>query len=121
MREIYIDIDVKFELFPKLKIYQLIGANLPIVRKKFGDFRLFARRSASGNVHLRLDFVRDLAVLEQFQVRSLLHDDIYRIGIDLRRLAIQGEGEINRIFDMKAKNGKIYRAGEWFEISGEIA
>ena len=42
-----------------------------------------------------------------------MHDDIYRIGIDLRRLALQGEDEINRIFDMKFKNGKKYEAGNW--------
>ena len=113
MREVYIDIDVKFESFKQLKVYELIKQNIPIIRKKFGDFDLWMRRSSSGNVHIRLDFQRDLTVLEHFQVRSMMHDDIYRIGIDLRRLTLQGENEINRIFDMKAKNGKIYRASPW--------
>ena len=115
MREVYIDIDVKFESFKQLKVYELIKQNIPIIRKKFGDFDLWMRRSSSGNVHMRLDFYfdSDLTVLEHFQVRSMMHDDIYRIGIDLRRLTLQGENEINRIFDMKAKNGKIYRASPW--------
>ena len=113
MREIYVDIDVKFDRFPELKIYQLIKENIPIIRERFGEFQVWMRRSSSGNVHIRLDFKRDLTVLEHFQVRSLMHDDIYRIGIDLRRLTLQGENEINRIFDMKARNGKIYRASPW--------
>ena len=113
MKEIYIDIDVKFESFSQLKIYQMIKQNIPVIREKFGEFQVWRRRSSSGNVHIRLDFQRDLTVLEHFQVRSMMHDDIYRIGIDLRRLTLQGENEINRIFDMKAKNGKIYRASPW--------
>lgn len=113
MKEIYIDIDVKFESFNQLKICQMIKQNIPVIREKFGEFQVWMRRSSSGNVHIRLDFQRDLTVLEHFQVRSMMHDDIYRIGIDLRRLTLQGENEINRIFDMKAKNGKIYRASPW--------
>ena len=113
MKEIYIDIDVKFESFSQLKIYQMIKQNIPVIREKFGEFQVWMRRSSSGNVHIRLDFQRDLTVLEHFQVRSMMHDDIYRIGIDLRRLTLQGENEINRIFDMKAKNGKIYKASPW--------
>lgn len=113
MKEIYIDIDVKFESFNQLKICQMIKQNIPIIREKFGEFYVWMRRSSSGNVHIRLDFQRDLTVLEHFQVRSMMHDDIYRIGIDLRRLTLQGENEINRIFDMKAKNGKIYKASPW--------
>lgn len=118
MREVYIDIDVKFESFKQLNVYQLIKQNVSVIREKFGDFDIWMRKSSSGNVHMRLDFYfdRDLTVLEHFQVRSMMHDDIYRIGIDLRRLTLQGENEINRIFDMKAKNGKIYRASPWILV-----
>lgn len=117
MKEIYIDIDVKYESFRELRLYGLIKQNIPIIKNQFGNFEIWIRRSSSGNVHLRLNFDRDLSVLEHFQVRSLMHDDIYRIGIDLRRLAIQGENEINRIFEMKVKNGVVYKVGPWIDIS----
>ena len=120
MKEIYIDIDVKYESFRELRLYGLIKQNIPIIKNQFGNFEVWIRRSSSGNVHLRLNFDRDLSVLEHFQVRSLMHDDIYRIGIDLRRLTLQGENEINRIFEMKAKNGVIYRVGLWEDITLEM-
>ena len=120
MKEIYIDIDVKYESFRELRLYGLIKQNIPIIKNQFGNFEIWIRRSSSGNVHLRLNFDRDLSVLEHFQVRSLMHDDIYRIGIDLRRLTLQGENEINRIFEMKAKNGVIYRVGLWEDITSEV-
>ena len=120
MKEIYIDIDVKYESFRNLRLYGLIKQNVLVIRNQFGNFEGWIRRSSSGNVHLRLNFDRDLSVLEHFQVRSLMHDDIYRIGIDLRRLTLQGENEINRIFEMKAKNGVIYRVGLWEDITSEM-
>ena len=120
MKEIYIDIDVKYESFRNLRLYGLIKQNVLVIRNQFGNFEVWIRRSSSGNVHLRLNFGRDLSVLEHFQVRSLMHDDIYRIGIDLRRLTLQGENEINRIFEMKAKNGVIYRVGLWEDITSEM-
>ena len=61
-----------------------------------------------------------MEILDQFQIRALLHDDPWRIGIDLRRLAIQGQSEINRIFEMKVKDGKVFRVGEWRDISSEV-
>ncbi len=120
MKEIYIDIDVKYDSFRDLRLYGLIKQNIPVIMNQFGNFEIWIRRSSSGNVHLRLNFDRDLSVLEHFQVRSLMHDDIYRIGIDLRRLTLQGENEINRIFEMKAKNGVIYRVGLWEDITSEM-
>ena len=125
MKIIYIDIDVRFEEFVKgdLKIYELIMENMKFIEKKFGKFLTYIRKSSSGNVHIKLDFENDISVLEHFEIRSLMHDDIYRIGIDLRRLAIQGEDEINRIFDMKFKNGVKFEAGnreEWAYHKGNI-
>ena len=113
MNNIYIDIDMGFDLFEKSRTKELIVKNLPIIREKWGQFTIFKRKSSSGNVHLKLFFLRDIPVLEQFEIRSLMHDDIYRIGIDLRRLVIQGESEINRIFKAKYKNGLKYEVGPW--------
>ena len=38
----------------------------------------------------------------------------------MRRLAIQGQSEINRIFEMKVKDGVVHRVGEWKDISDEV-
>ncbi len=113
MNDIYIDIDIKFDLFEGSRTRELIEKNIPIIKEKFGRFVIYKRKSSSGNVHLKLVFDHDIAILDHFMIRSLMHDDIYRIGIDLRRLAIQGENEINRIFKAKYKNGVKYEAGNW--------
>ena len=95
MKEIYIDIDVKYESFRNLRLYGLIKQNVLVIRNQFGNFEVWIRRSSSGNVHVRLNFGRDLSVLEHFQVRSLMHDDIYRIGIDNEKYDDIDNGNLN--------------------------
>ena len=124
---LYVDIDQDFKLFLKSRTWEYIKKNwkyvIDILLKYQGKeylnilLPLWYRKSSSGNVHLRLIVPSEMSVLDQFKVRALLHDDPWRMGIDLRRLAIQGEEEINRIFEMKVKNGIFYRVGPWIDIS----
>lgn len=116
---IYIDIDLDYDRFPKSKTWELIKKNLPVIEENYGTFDLYIRRSSSGHVHLWLAFkiiVKDVEILDHFVIRSLMHDDIFRIGIDLRRLFYQGPGEINRIFEMKYKNGMKHEVGKWVSV-----
>ena len=116
---IYIDIDMDYDRFPKSKTWELIQKNLPVIEENYGTFDLYIRRSSSGHVHLWLAFkiiVKDVEILDHFVIRSLMHDDIFRIGIDLRRLFYQGPGEINRIFEMKYKNGMKHEVGKWVSV-----
>ena len=127
--ELYIDIDQDFDKFLKSRTFGYIKENWKyvtdiigkyIILPEFFSISLWYRRSSSGNVHLKLTIPYNMEILDQFQIRALLHDDPWRIGIDLRRLAIQGQSEINRIFEMKVKDGKVFRVGEWRDISSEV-
>jgi len=122
--ELYVDIDQDFDKFLKSRTFGYIKENWKYVKGILSRYswvqNLLMRRSSSGNVHLMLLIPDNVPVLDQFQIRALLHDDPWRIGIDLRRLAIQGEHEINRIFEMKVKDGKVFRVGEWRDISSEV-
>ena len=46
------------------------------------------RRSAHGNTHVRIRFKETLTFFETLQLRAFLRDDVYRIKMDLLRLAI---------------------------------
>ena len=120
--QLYVDIDQDFYRFLKSKTWQYIKDNWKHVERLYKGYSvvLYYRRSASDHVHLMLTSEYVPPLLDQFEIRSLLHDDPWRIGIDLRRLAIQGESEINRIFNMKIKNGVVYRAGEWIDITMKV-
>ena len=126
--ELYVDIDQDFDKFLKSRTFRYIKENWKYVTDIIGkyiwsehfDVFLYYRRSSSGNVHLKLEIPDNVEILDQFQIRALLHDDPWRIGIDLRRLAIQGQSEINRIFEMKVKDGVVHRVGEWKDISDEV-
>ena len=120
--ELYVDIDQDFDKFLKSRTWDYIRQNWKYVKHLYKSYRvvLYYRRSSSGNVHLMLKSDYRPSVIEQFEVRALLHDDPWRIGIDLRRLAIQGESEINRIFNMKVKNGVVYKVGPWVNISDRV-
>ena len=119
--ELYIDIDQDFDKFLESRTWEYIKENWKYVKRLYQNqsypIMLYYRRSSSGNVHLMLESDYPPTVIEQFQIRALLHDDPWRIGIDLRRLTIQGEDEINRIFSMKVKNGIVYRVGPWIDIT----
>ena len=121
-KELYIDIDQDFNKFLKSRTFGYIKENWKYVKGilKMSEIPLFYRRSSSGNVHLKLEIPDNIPVLDQFQIRALLHDDPWRIGIDLRRLAVQGEHEINRIFEMKVKDGVVHKVGEWRDISDKV-
>jgi hypothetical protein len=122
--ELYVDIDQDFNRFLKSRTWDYIKENWKYVKHLYQNqsypVMLYYRRSSSGNVHLMLKSDYQPSVIEQFQIRALLHDDPWRIGIDLRRLAIQGESEINRIFNMKVKNGVVYKVGPWIDISDRV-
>jgi spore coat polysaccharide biosynthesis protein SpsF (cytidylyltransferase family) len=116
-REIYIDIDQDYDTFDTSKTAQFIRRNVEIFNKNFVNRidKIEIRKSSSGHVHLKVYLESPVRFLEMMQIRALLHDDVYRLAIDLRRSFIQGEQETNRIFSSKWKNGEEFHAGEWRE------
>ena len=123
--ELYIDIDNDFEKFLTSRTFGYIKQNMVEVERLLDKEENFIekiqyRRSASGHVHLKLELDFEPDLLIAFQVRALMHDDPWRIGIDLRRLAFQGKSEINRIFSSKYRNGIMQEVGEWIDITKEV-
>ena len=123
--ELYIDIDNDFEKFLISRTFGYIKQNMVEVERLLDKEENFIekiqyRRSASGHVHLKLELDFEPDLLIAFQVRALMHDDPWRIGIDLRRLAFQGKSEINRIFSSKYRNGIMQEVGEWIDITKEV-
>jgi hypothetical protein len=78
--------------------------------------RAWMRRSAGGNTHIRVDTTLPVGFVNMMMIRALLHDDVFRLAIDLRRLAYQGTQEVNRIFMAKIKDGAIATVGEWIPL-----
>lgn len=109
--ELFVDIDIKFDLFPLTDIYRLVVYNAYNLHKWFPNLTYDIRRSAHDNVHIRvIDMDGPFSYVEMLTVRALLHDDLARLGIDLRRMAYYGHTEVNRIFAAKAPGGRV---GEW--------
>ncbi|MEM3860524.1 MAG: hypothetical protein QW478_14205 [Candidatus Micrarchaeaceae archaeon] len=79
-------------------------------RKEIKD--VFYRVSSRENgIHIKIIFKHNLSILRQFQYRAILDDDALRIRADLVR-SLAGK-EINRLWDGKIKDGKVYKAKEW--------
>ena len=122
-REIYIDIDQDYDTFDTSKTAQFIRKNVELYNEQpissWESMNLIRkikiRKSSSGHVHLKVYMLYPVKFLEMMQIRALLHDDVFRMAIDLRRSFIQGEQETNRIFSSKWKNGEEFHAGEWKE------
>jgi hypothetical protein len=72
------------------------------------------RTSASGKgKHLQIETKEEIDFLSLLLYRAILGDDAYHIKADLERY-YQGQN-VNRLWDIKIKNGKILRAGKWKE------
>ena len=114
--ELYIDIDQDFKEFLNSNTWSYIKQNWKYIEEFKLYPELYYRRSSSGHVHLKLEFQSEPDILVQFEIRALMHDDPFRIALDLRRLPIQGKDEINRIFSSKYKYGQLHSVGEWIQL-----
>ena len=114
--ELYIDIDQDFKEFLKSNTWSYIKQNWKYIEEYKLFPEVYYRMSSSGHVHLKLELQSEPDLLVQFEIRALMHDDPFRIALDLRRLPIQGKDEINRIFSSKYKNGQLNSVGEWEKL-----
>lgn len=107
---IYVDIDIKYDLFKQTRIFQNVKANIDMLNNNH-EIQVYIRRSSHNNVHLKVITLLHtrFTFTEMMVIRSLLHDDPYRVLLDLRRIYLQGSAEVNRIFS--AKNGN--KVSEW--------
>ena len=76
--------------------------------------KAWIRRSASGNVHIKIESDREFTLFESFCIRAYLGDDSSRISHDLSRLyQFSDLGMIGRLFDEKMTDRLLKKAGDW--------
>lgn len=114
---VYVDIDVKYELFTQSRTYRFMMRNLYRMTHQWEIIKAaWYRQSSGGNVHIRVDTRFPVSFTTMMIIRAMMHDDIYRLAIDLRRMAYQGKDEVNRIFVSKIKDGMVASVGQWMPL-----
>lgn len=108
---IFVDIDIAYDRFKESHVYQHVVDNLTAMYKWLMNCGItcetFIRRSSNNNVHIMVHLYQTVNFATMMIIRAILHDDPYRLGIDLRRYAYQGSGEVNRIFTAKNPGGSV--------------
>lgn len=77
--------------------------------------QILIRKSSNGNVHVKIILNRNVTLLEQFEIRAVLRDDVSRIRLDLLRLWEMHE-DIERLWDAKLTADEIKVAGDWLTV-----
>lgn len=112
MREITLDYDIDYRMFGRSHVYFLlkrwVEENHDLVAK------IYKRRSASRNTHVKILLRKPMSKLRFFEVRVLLNDDPNRVRLDMMRDYLKKP--INRLWDQKYKKGVLKVAGDWVEI-----
>lgn len=76
------------------------------------------RRSSNDHVHVKLEFLQELSVLDAFMIRAWMLDDQTRLSLDLARYLMTGSlHEMNRCFDEKATLDSTKKAGPWIMLN----
>lgn len=115
---IYVDIDQKFEVWtPRLwglfrkrcvQAEDLTGVHIGKVQM---------RKSASGKIHAKIQFLKPVTIDVTFLIRAFLGDDPFRLAVDMVRWVRYGKkAEVNRIFDTKFVENEVRRAGPWIDL-----
>jgi len=124
-KEVYVDIDLKYDTFSGTKIFKHMLDNYNEIQTAWNNIisEIYIRKSSSGNVHLKLviDKDYDLTFTYMMMLRTMLFDDPLRIGLDMRRVAVRGINEVNRIFSTKIKDGSVNHVSEWITLTDYIA
>jgi hypothetical protein len=126
--KLYIDIDYKYDLLRDPEFRKELNRKINETLKwLYGEpyapvvTKILYRRSATGHIHLCFVLAFDetfftYEILMMYILRAKMGDDAYRIYNDLRRTNhVYSVDSINRIFNKKIKDNKVYRAGEWKE------
>jgi hypothetical protein len=76
--------------------------------------KIFVRKSANGNIHIKVQLSEKIPVFYTLIFRYYLHDDTHRILLDIIR--ITSNLPFDRLWDYKYQNGKYGYASEWMEV-----
>jgi len=118
INEITLDWDISYSTIKNSRIYnefkEWVKQNKDMILK------IEARKSSHGNTHIRITLNKKISEFQVFQIRAYLHDDVYRLALDLIR-SYENKPN-NRLWDEKfdAKTKEILRAGKWEDITEEV-
>jgi len=76
--------------------------------------KIFVRKSANGNIHIKIQLSQEVPVFYTLIFRYYLHDDTHRILLDIIR--ITSNLPYDRLWDFKYQDGKQGYASEWIEV-----
>jgi len=77
-------------------------------------FKIFVRKSANGNIHIKVVLSEDVPVFYTLIFRYYLNDDVHRILLDIIR--ITSNSPFDRLWDFKYQDGRQGYAQEWEEV-----
>jgi len=115
-----IDIDIKYKDFIKDYIKEYVNKLILVNVKGYKIKDIKIRKSASGNVHIMINFENQYDILTIMMIRAFLSDDAFRIRSDLRKLFNEQYREFMILWDGKIEiqNGKREnkKAGKWHDF-----
>ena len=76
--------------------------------------KIFVRKSANGNIHIKIQLSQEVPVFYTLIFRYYLHDDTHRILLDIIRITTNLP--FDRLWDFKYQDGKQGYASEWMEV-----
>jgi len=76
--------------------------------------KISVRKSANGNIHIKVQLSEEIPVFYTLIFRYYLHDDTHRILLDIIR--ITSNLPFDRLWDFKYQDGKQGYASEWQEV-----
>jgi hypothetical protein len=109
VREFNLDIDAEYH-------EETINAIVEKIKDTLDDLvaKIFVRKSANGNIHIKVQLTDEIPVFYTLIFRYYLHDDPHRILLDIIR--ITSNLPFDRLWDYKYQNGKYGYASEWMEV-----
>jgi len=108
--EFNLDIDTEYNDVTISAIVTKIKDTLDDLIKK-----VFVRKSANGNIHIKIQLNEEIPLFSTLIFRYYLHDDTNRILLDFIRITTNVP--YDRLWDYKYQDGKQGYAGEWQEVS----
>jgi len=107
--EFNLDIDAEYRT-------ETIDTIVEKIRNTLDDLvsKIFVRKSANGNIHIKVQLSEQIPLFYTLIFRYYLHDDTHRILLDIIR--ITSNLPFDRLWDFKYQDGKQGYASEWQEV-----
>jgi len=109
VNEFNLDIDAEYH-------EEIISVIVEKIKDALDDLvsKVFVRKSANGNIHIKVQLNQEVPVFYTLIFRYYLNDDTHRILLDIIR--ITSNLPFDRLWDFKYEDGKQGHASEWMEV-----